>query len=123
MKQFFESVPVSVEEAARIDGAGVFRTYWSVVLPIARPALITLTILSFQGSWNEFPHTLVSVQNPNLFTLPRGLADLVTGSLGAGTQYPLKLGAALLTIIPVAAIFLVFQRYFVRGVAEGGTKE
>jgi multiple sugar transport system permease protein len=123
MKQFFESVPVSVEEAARIDGAGVFRTYWSVVLPIARPALITLTILSFQGSWNEFPHTLVSVQNPDLFTLPRGLADLVSGSLGAGTQYPLKLGAALLTIIPVAVIFLIFQRYFVRGATEGASKE
>ena len=123
MKQFFESVPVSVEEAARIDGAGVFRTYWSIVLPIARPALITLTILSFQGSWNEFPHTLVSVQNPDLFTLPRGLADLVSGSLGAGNQYPLKLGAAMLTIIPVAVIFLIFQRYFVRGAAEGGSKE
>jgi multiple sugar transport system permease protein len=123
MKQFFESVPVSVEEAARIDGAGVFRTYWSIVLPIARPALITLTILSFQGSWNEFPHTLVAVQNPDLFTLPRGLADLVSGSLGAGTQYPLKLGAAMLTIIPVAVIFLIFQRYFVRGATEGGTKE
>ncbi len=123
MKQFFESVPVSVEEAARIDGAGVFRTYWSVVLPVARPALITLTILSFQGSWNEFPHTLVAVQSPDLFTLPRGLADLVSGSLGAGTQYPLKLGAALLTIIPVAVIFLIFQRYFVRGATEGGSKE
>ncbi|MFD0747761.1 carbohydrate ABC transporter permease [Phytohabitans flavus] len=83
MKQFFESVPASMEEAARIDGASVFRTYWSVVLPMARPALITLTILSFQGSWNEFPHTLVAVQDPDLFTLPRGLADLVSGSLGA----------------------------------------
>ena len=123
MKQFFESIPVSVEEAARIDGASVFRTYWSIVLPIGRPALITLTILSFQGSWNEFPHTLVSVQNPDLFTLPRGLADLVSGSLGAGNQYPLKLGAAMLTIIPVAVIFLIFQRYFVRGATEGGSKE
>ena len=66
MKQFFESVPVEVEEAARIDGAGIFRTYWSVVLPMVRPALITLTILSFQGSWNEFPHTLVAVQSPQL---------------------------------------------------------
>jgi multiple sugar transport system permease protein len=122
MKQFFESIPVSVEEAARIDGAGVFRTYWSVVLPMAKPALITLTILSFQGSWNEFPHTLVAVQDPALFTLPRGLADLVTGSLGAGTQYPLKLGAALLATIPVAIIFLIFQRYFVRDASEGAEK-
>jgi multiple sugar transport system permease protein len=123
MKQFFESIPASVEEAARIDGAGVFRTFWSIVLPMGRPALITLTILSFQGSWNEFPHTLVAVQSPHLFTLPRGLADLVSGSLGSGTQYPLKLGAALLTIIPVAVIFLVFQRRFVRGPAEGADKE
>ncbi|SCF40283.1 carbohydrate ABC transporter permease [Micromonospora mirobrigensis] len=122
MKQFFESIPASMEEAARVDGAGVFRTFWSVVLPMARPALITLTILSFQGSWNEFPHTLVAVQDPSLFTLPRGLADLVTGSLGSGTQYPLKLGAALLATIPVALIFVVFQRYFVRGANEGADK-
>jgi multiple sugar transport system permease protein len=122
MKQFFESIPTSVEEAARIDGAGVFRTYWSVVLPMARPALVTLTILSFQGSWNEFPHTLVAVQDPSLFTLPRGVADLVSGSLGSGTQYPLKLGAALLATIPVAIIFVIFQRYFVRGASEGSTK-
>jgi multiple sugar transport system permease protein len=122
MKQFFESIPVSVEEAARIDGAGVFRTFWSVVLPMARPALITLTIISFQGTWNEFPHTLVAVQSPDLFTLPRGLADLVTGSLGKGTQYPLKLGAAVLATIPVAIIFMIFQRYFVRGANEGAEK-
>jgi multiple sugar transport system permease protein len=122
MKQFFESIPLSVEEAARIDGAGTFRTFWSVVLPMAKPALITLTILSFQGSWNEFPHTLVAVQDPKLFTLPRGLADLVSGSLGKGTQYPLKLGAALLATIPVAIIFVVFQRYFVRGANEGSDK-
>lgn len=122
MKQMFESIPVQVEEAARIDGAGVFRTYWSVVLPMARPALLTLIILSFQSSWNEFPHTLVAVQSPQYFTLPRGLADLVSGSLGAGTQYPLKLGAALLATIPMAIIFFTFQRYFVRGANEGSVK-
>lgn len=122
MKQFFESIPASVEEAARIDGAGSFRIFWSVVLPTAKPALITLTILSFQGSWNEFPHSLVAVQDPNLFTLPRGLADLVSGSLGSGTRYPLKLGAALLATIPVAVIFVVFQRYFVRGASDGADK-
>jgi multiple sugar transport system permease protein len=122
MKQFFESVPAEVEEAARVDGASVFRTYWSVVLPMARPALITLTIIAFQGSWNEFPHTVVAVQSPQLFTLPRGLADLVAGSLGEGTQYPLKLGAAMLATIPVAVLFAIFQRYFVRGANEGATK-
>ncbi|MGR6920408.1 carbohydrate ABC transporter permease [[Actinomadura] parvosata] len=122
MKQFFESIPGSVEEAARIDGAGPFRVFWSVVLPMSRPALITLTILSFQGSWNEFPHTLVAVQDPALFTLPRGLADLVSGSLGGGTQFPLKLAAALLATIPVAVIFIVFQRHFIRDQNQGAEK-
>ncbi len=122
MKQFFDSVPVSIEEAARMDGAGVFRTFWSVVLPMARPALITLTILSFQGSWNEFSHFLVTTQSPQLKTLVTGLASLTSGALGAGTQFPLKMGAALLTTIPVAIIFFIFQRYFIRGSTEGGVK-
>jgi multiple sugar transport system permease protein len=122
MKQFFDSVPVSVEEAARIDGAGVFRTFWSVVLPMARPALITLTILSFQGSWNEFTHFLVTTQDADKKTLVTGLASLASGELGAGSQFPLKMGAALLTTIPVAILFFAFQRHFVRGANEGGVK-
>ncbi|KYH46368.1 carbohydrate ABC transporter permease [Branchiibius sp. NY16-3462-2] len=123
MKQFFDSVSVSIEEAARMDGAGIFRTYWSVILPMARPALITLTILSFQGSWNEFTHFLVVTDGtPAHQTLVTGLASLTSGQLGAGTQYPLKLGAALLTTIPVAFLFFYFQRYFVRGANEGAEK-
>ena len=123
MKQFFDSVPVSIEEAARMDGASIFRTFWSVVLPMARPALITLTILSFQGSWNEFSHFLVVTRGtPEHMTLVTGLASLVSGQLGTGTQYPLKLGAALLTTIPVAVIFFALQRHFIRGANEGGVK-
>jgi multiple sugar transport system permease protein len=123
MRQFFVSVPREVEEAARIDGASIFRTFWSVVLPMARPALITLTILSFQGSWNEFTHFLVATQSPQYETLTTGLAHLVSGSLSAGTQYPLKLTAALLSTIPVAALFFVFQRHFVRGANSGAVKQ
>ena len=89
MKQFFDSVSVSIEEAARMDGASVFRTFWSVVLPMARPSLITLTILSFQGSWNEFTHFLVVTQSPELKTMITGLASLTSGELGSGTQFPL----------------------------------
>src|SRR5262249_35102925 len=107
---------------ARIDGAGIFRIYWSVVLPMSRPALITLTILSFQGVWNEFPHTLVAVQSPQYFTLPRGLADLVSGSLRAGTQYPLKRGAPLRATIPIAIIFLISQRSFARAANEAAVR-
>ncbi|MDT0438034.1 MULTISPECIES: carbohydrate ABC transporter permease [Streptomyces] len=123
MKQFFESVPREVEEAARVDGAGVFRTFWSVVLPMARPALLTLTILSFQGSWNEFTHFLVSTQSSEYETLTVGLARMVSGGLGGGTQYPLKLAAALLATLPVAALFFCFQRYFVQGANAGAVKE
>ena len=122
MKNFFESIPVSIEEAARIDGAGTFRIYWSVVLPMARPALITLVILSFQGSWNELAHFVVSRSDPDLNTLTTGVAALAAGSLGQGTQYPLKLAAALLMTIPVAVLFFVFQRYIMAS-AEGGVKE
>lgn len=122
MKQFFESVPVSIEEAARIDGAGTFRIFWSVVLPMGRPALITLTLLAFQGSWNEFAQVLVAVQSAELYTLPLWLGNLVTGSLGSGTQYPLKLSGALLATVPVALLFISLQRYFIRGANEGGVK-
>ena len=74
MKQFFESIPREVEEAAKMDGVGVFRTFWSIVLPMARPALITLTILSFQGSWNEFTNLLVATQSSQYETpSPRAL--------------------------------------------------
>ncbi|MBC2900313.1 carbohydrate ABC transporter permease [Streptomyces cupreus] len=123
MKQFFESIPREVEEAARVDGAGVFRTFWSIVLPMARPALLTLTILSFQGSWNEFTHFLVATQSSQYETLTTGLARLVSGGLGGGTQYPLKLAAALLATLPVAALFFCFQRYFVQGANAGAVKE
>jgi multiple sugar transport system permease protein len=122
MKQFFETVPVSVEEAARIDGAGPFRTFWSVVLPMSKPALITLTILSFQGSWNELPHYIVSRQDPSLNTLTSGVASLVSGELGQGNQFPLKLAAALLMTLPVAIVYFVFSRRFTQGTYEGVDK-
>ena len=122
MKQFFESIPVSVEEAARIDGAGTFRTFWSIVLPMARPALITITILSFQGSWNELPHFIIATDNPALFTLTRGVGQLTSGGLGSGNQFPISMAAALLMTIPTALVFVVFQRYFTQGANAGAEK-
>lgn len=122
MKQFFESVNPSIEEAARIDGAGTFRIFWSVVLPMAKPALITLTILSFQGSWNELPHFIVASQDPDLYTLTKGVASLTSGQLGSGNQFPITMAAALLMTIPVAIVFIAFQKRFVAGANEGGVK-
>jgi multiple sugar transport system permease protein len=118
MKNFFESIPVAVEEAARIDGAGPFRTFWSIILPMARPALVTIVILSFQGSWNELTHFIVSTQSPELTTLTRGVASLASGQLSSGNQFPIKLAAATLMTIPVAIMFFVFQRRIMN--ASGG---
>ncbi|GGI36854.1 sugar ABC transporter permease [Cnuibacter physcomitrellae] len=122
MKNFFESIPASVEEQARIDGAGTFRIFWSVVLPMARPALITIIILSFQGSWNELSHFIISTQSPELTTLTKGVASLASGQLSQGTQYPLKLAAALIMTVPVAVMFFVFQRRIMNA-SEGAVKE
>jgi multiple sugar transport system permease protein len=122
MKNFFESIPVSVEESARIDGASLFRIFWSIVLPMARPALITIFILSFQGSWNELSHFIVSAQSTSLFTLTKGVAQLASGQLGSGNRYPLKLAASVLMTIPVAVLFFIFQRR-IMSTTTGAVKE
>ncbi|MBW0256214.1 carbohydrate ABC transporter permease [Cellulomonas sp. PS-H5] len=122
MKNFFESIPPSVEEAARMDGAGTFRVFWSVVLPMARPALVTIVILSFQGSWNELSHFIVASQDPQLVTLTKGVAQLASGQLSQGTQYPLKLAAAAIMTIPVAVLFFIFQKRIMNQSA-GAVKE
>jgi multiple sugar transport system permease protein len=122
MKNFFESIPVSVEEQARIDGAGTFRIFWSIVLPMAAPAVMTIVILSFQGSWNELNHFIVSTQDPDKTVLTKGVAQLASGQLSQGTQYPLKLGAAALMTIPVAIVFFVFQKRIMNASA-GALKE
>lgn len=122
MRQFFLQVPAALEEAARLDGASVWTTYWRIVLPIVRPGLITLTILAFQASWNDFADFLVATNGPQYFTLTTGLANLVNGGLSAGNQFPLKLGAALLTTIPVALLFFVFQKYLNRSRVDGAIK-
>ena len=122
MKGFFESIPASVEEQARIDGAGTFRVFWSIVLPMARPALITIIILSFQGSWNELAHFIVSTQDPALTTLTKGVAGLASGQLSQGSQYPIKLAAAAIMTIPVAVLFFIFQRRIMNS-SDGAVKE
>jgi multiple sugar transport system permease protein len=122
MKQFFESIPVAIEEQARIDGAGIFRTFWSIVLPMSLPAVMAIVILSFQGSWNELSHFIVSTQSPELTTLTKGVAQLASGQLSQGSQFPIKLAAALLMTIPVAIVFFIFQKR-IMNVGTGAVKE
>ena len=98
MKTAFEAVPIELEEAALIDGAGVFTRFSRIMLPLTVPALITVVIISFQGSWNEFTHFLVATPDPDLATLNLGIARLTAGGLGSGQQFPLKLALATLSI-------------------------
>ena len=122
MAQFFESVPIEIEEAARMDGAGRFRTFFQVVLPLARPAVVALIIFSFQGSWNDFMHPLIVITtNQDLYTLPLGLA-LLRGGLGQNLQWNALMAGSMLTTLPMLIIFLIFQRYFIEGISYSGVK-
>lgn len=122
MKQFFEQLPHELEEAAVIDGANVFQIFYRVMLPLAAPGLIALTILSTQGVWNEFLHPLIAAPGaPELRTLPVGLAQL-RGAFGEAQPWNSILAGAIITTVPIAVVFFTFQRYFVQGVAASGIK-
>ena len=122
MKTAFEAVPIELEEAARVDGAGIFTRWWRITLPLTVPALITVIIISFQGTWNEFPYFLVATQDPDLATLNLGIARLITGSLGQGQQFPLKLALATLSILPITIVYVFASRRFTRSIASTGIK-
>ena len=119
MKQFFENVPREIEEAAQVDGASRFTTFFRIVLPMATPALTALTIFSFQGQWNNFMDALIILGGKvELYNLPLGLS--VLRGAGDTIQFERVLPGSVITTIPMAIIFFVFQRYFVEGVNYSG---
>ena len=123
MKQFFESIPVDIEEAAFMDGASRFRMFFTVILPIAVPALTALTIFGFQGAWNDFTGPLIAINNrQELFTLPLGLANLKGTGTGQTLPWDLLLAGSLITTLPMAVIFFVFQRFFMESATYTGVK-
>ncbi|NLE50070.1 MAG: carbohydrate ABC transporter permease [Chloroflexi bacterium] len=122
MKQFFESVPGEIEEAAMVDGANRFTMFLRVILPMATPALTALAIFSFQGAWNDFLMPLIILSgNSDLWTLPVGLAFL-RGAYGETLRWHAFLAGSVLTTLPLALVFFYFQRYFVEGVSYSGLK-
>lgn len=119
MRQFFLGLPKELEESARLDGAGPLRTWWSIVLPNARPALVTLAVLSFLANWNDFIWPIYVLFSPERLTLPAGLSRLQ----GAYTiDYPVVMAGAMLAAIPVLALYVFVQRYVIEGVASSGVK-
>jgi multiple sugar transport system permease protein len=119
VRQYALSIPQSLLDAARVDGAGEFRVWWSIVLPAIRPVLATLAVFTFLGAWNEFLWPLVVLTDESLYTLPVALANL----LGEHVQdVELMMAGAVLTIAPVIVVFALLQRHYVAGILGGAVK-
>jgi multiple sugar transport system permease protein len=119
MKQFFETVPDDLLDAARIDGVGEFRIWWEVAVPLVMPAISALAIFTFLGNWTAFLWPLIVTSDPNLYTVPVGLASFAGEFL---TRWEMIMTGASVATIPTLIVFIVFQRYIVRGVMLSGLK-
>lgn len=121
MRQYFLTIPKDFEEAAKLDGAGYFKTFWRVMLPLALPAMGALAILQFQGTWNDFfwPLILFGQGNSDHYTVQLGLAELHAQYT---SFWPQISAGAIIAIFPVLVIFLAFQRFFVSGAVTAGVK-
>lgn len=119
IRQYTLSVPDELLDAARVDGAGELRIYWSVVLPVIVPILATLAIWTFLNTWNDFMWPLIVLSDESRYTLPVALASLV-GEHVQDTE--LMMAGSVLTILPVMLVFLFLQRYYVQGIMVGSVK-
>lgn len=119
MKQFYEGVPSDLCEAARIDGLSEYGIWMRVMLPLSKPALSTLTIFTFVGTWNDFLGPLIYLTKNELKTIQIGLRMFISQY---SAEYGLIMAASVLTLIPVLVVFLSMQKYFVQGVAASGIK-
>lgn len=120
MRQFISTLPNDLLESARVDGAGEWRVFWRIVLPLCRPALATVGILTFLGSWNNFLWPLVVATTEEKYTLPVALALYSVGQ--NQTRYGLLLAGSVTIIVPVLIVFGLLQRHFVQGIATTGLK-
>lgn len=119
MRQFFSSIPVEIEEAARIDGLSRFGMYWRLALPLSRPALATLGVLTFQGNWDSFMMPSFIASTDNMATLPVGLARFSFQYL---TLWPNVMAGSVVVIVPVLILYIFAQRFFIEGLSSGAVK-
>ena len=121
MRQFMVTIPRELEDAARIDGCGFFRTYWLIILPLTKPALATLALFTFLSSWNSFQWPLIVLGTPNVKTLPLGLYSFQAQS-SMRTPWHLIMAAATFIVLPILIAFVFGQKYYVRGIVTSGIK-
>ena len=121
MRQFMVTIPRELEDAARIDGCGFFRTYWLIILPLTKPALATLAIFTFVNTWNSYQWPLIVLAKPKVKTLPLLLASFQNQS-AMRTPWHLIMAASTFVVVPVLIAFVVGQKYYVRGIVTTGIK-
>jgi multiple sugar transport system permease protein len=119
VRQYVLGIPDELLDAARVDGAGEFRIYWSIVLPLCAPVLVTLAVFVFMSAWNDFMWPLIVLTDSAKYTLPVGLANLSREHV---QDTELMMAASVVTLLPVLLLFISLQRYYIRGITMGGVK-
>lgn len=120
LKGYFDSIPLDLDESAKIDGASNTRVFWQILLPLARPMLAVVAMNGFTGPLGDFALSSVLLRSPEAYTLPIGLYNLVTDKMGA--SYTTFAAGAILISVPIALVFILLQKHFVTGLTAGGTK-
>jgi len=120
MRQFFVSFPKDIEEAASIDGLGRFQTFFKIVMPLAMPSIATQAVFTFMGFWNEFMKPMLYISTPSRYTLTLGLQTFQAKD--GGVRWDHTMAASIITIIPIIAIYLIFNKYFLKGIRMDGEK-
>jgi len=121
LRQFFMTVPLELEDAARIDGASSLQIFIRIMLPLAKPALVTVAIFAFIGSWNDFFYPLIYLNSEDMYTVALGVANF-RGSARVGPQMQLLMAASFLATVPVLIVFFLAQRLFIQGIVFSGIK-
>jgi len=119
LRQFFQTIPKDLEDAARVDGASELTIFWQIILPLSKPALATLAIFAFMGSWKDFLWPLIVTNRTDMRTVEVGIASF---SSLYQTDWPHQMAAAVVVMLPVVIVFLIAQKYFVRGITLTGIK-
>jgi multiple sugar transport system permease protein len=121
LRQFFSTIPKDLEDAARIDGCGRFRIFWQIVLPLSKPALVTLALFTFMMYWNDLLGPVIYLSSVEKMTLTVGLASLQSDAMT--TRYDLLMAGSVLSVVPILVLLIIGQKWFVRGVTMTGLKD
>jgi len=123
LRQFFAAVPRDCIEAARIDGASELRILWSIFIPLSKPVLLTVTVFSFIGSWNDLWGPLIYLHDDSLLTMPLGLLNFVgTSGRSQGSPWHLVMAVSTVMMLPIMVLFFLAQKRFIEGIATAGVK-